>query len=98
MDDSAKNLETGYLANIHPDPHPLLLELEQHGRKWLRVVEHDKAALFIATYINVPEFSATTTEFCDRLLAWVDTSMPSSGALDACLQHWKLRKRHGRHY
>lgn len=33
MDDSAKPLEIGYLANIHPDPHPLLLELEQHGRK-----------------------------------------------------------------
>jgi predicted O-methyltransferase YrrM len=33
MDDSAKHLETGYLANIHPDPHPLLLELEQHGIK-----------------------------------------------------------------
>lgn len=22
-----------YLENVHPDPHPLLLELEQHGRK-----------------------------------------------------------------
>jgi len=33
MDDTGKNLEKLYLANAHPDPHPLLLELEQHGRK-----------------------------------------------------------------
>src|SRR5581483_7456540 len=41
----------------------LLLRIEGRGREWLSEVEDGRAAFFLATYLNVPKLSATTTEF-----------------------------------